>query len=155
MNNTNPKLAILVADDDEEDCLIVQNAVRECRISNPLFFVKNGEETLDFLKNRGQYADANQFPMPGLLLLDLNMPKMNGWEVLEALQKDPDLSSLPVAILSTSESAADIERAYRLGASSYITKPLKFVDFVDLMKTLNHYWFEIVSLPNHRNHEKN
>lgn len=155
MNNTNQKLAILVADDDEEDCLIVQNAVRECRISNPLFFVKNGEETLDFLKNRGQYADADQFPMPGLLLLDLNMPKMNGWEVLEALQKDPDLSSLPVAILSTSESAADIERAYRLGASSYITKPLKFVDFVDLMKTLNHYWFEIVSLPNHRNHETN
>ncbi len=138
---------ILIADDDAEDRMLVKEALDESRLKNQVQFVENGEELLDYLHNRGKYTDKEKYPTPGLILLDLNMPKKDGREALKDIKSDEHLRVIPVVVLTTSKAEEDILRTYDLGVSSFITKPVTFTSLVDVMRTLSKYWFEIVELP--------
>ena len=140
-------IVILIADDDEEDRMLVKDALEESRLKNSIHFVENGEELMDYLHHRGKYADTNEYPTPGLILLDLNMPKKDGREALKEIKADDRLKLIPVVVLTTSKAEEDILRTYDLGVSSFIAKPVTFTSLVDVMKTLSKYWFEIVELP--------
>ncbi|MDX5437567.1 MAG: response regulator [Pontibacter sp.] len=140
-------IVILIADDDEEDRMLVKDALEESRLKNSIHFVENGEELMDYLHHRGKFADKNEYPTPGLILLDLNMPKKDGREALKEIKADDRLKLIPVVVLTTSKAEEDILRTYDLGVSSFITKPVTFGSLVDVMRTLSKYWFEIVELP--------
>lgn len=138
---------ILVADDDLDDCEMIRDALKESRVVNQPFFVHDGEELMDYLYHRGKYTDKIQYPLPGLILLDLNMPKKDGREALAHIKNDPHLKQIPVVMLTTSRTEEDVFRTYELGVNSFITKPVAFADLVGIMKELGRYWFEIVALP--------
>lgn len=140
-------VVILMAEDDADDRMLTKDAMDEGRLMNDLRFVENGEELLDYLLRRGAYADPASSPRPGLILLDLNMPKMDGREALAAIKAHPDLRRIPVVIMTTSQAEEDISRSYDLGANSFVTKPVTFERLVHLMQTLKHYWIDIVELP--------
>ncbi|MEL0633990.1 response regulator [Pseudoalteromonas carrageenovora] len=140
-------ITILMADDDEDDRLLTQDALAESRVLNELHFVEDGVELLEYLERRGKFEDKTTSPRPGLILLDLNMPRMDGREALEAIKGNPNLKGIPVVILTTSKQEEDMVKGYNLGAASYITKPVTFDGLVDLMKTLGKYWVEFVELP--------
>jgi len=141
-------ITILMADDDRDDCLLVKDAFKESRLANDLRFVEDGEELMDYLYHRGKYADAKISPKPGLILLDLNMPRKDGREALGEIKSDHDLRSIPIVVLTTSKQEEDILRSYDVGANSYVTKPVTFKELVEVMKFLGKYWLEIVELPN-------
>jgi CheY-like chemotaxis protein len=143
-------ITILVADDDLDDCLLIKDALVEARLANDLHFVHDGEELLDFLYRRGQYTEPINSPRPGLILLDLNMPKKDGREALQEIKAVAHLRQIPIVVLTTSKAEEEIYHSYDLGASSFIAKPVTFATLVDLMKTLGRYWFEIVELPTAR-----
>ncbi|MEJ8804483.1 response regulator [Pontibacter sp. H249] len=147
MSTKKNTIVILIADDDAEDRMLVKDALEESRLKNSINFVENGEELMDYLHHRGKYADLNEYPTPGLILLDLNMPKKDGREALKEIKSDDRLKLIPVVVLTTSKAEEDILRTYDLGVSSFITKPVTFTSLVDVMKTLSKYWFEIVELP--------
>lgn len=138
---------ILMADDDADDRLLAQDALAESKIPNELHFVENGEELMDYLHRRGKFSAASA-PRPGLILLDLNMPKKDGREALREMKASPDLRRIPVVILTTSKADTDIGHSYDLGANSFISKPVSFDALVGVMRSLGHYWFETVELPN-------
>ncbi|BED88265.1 MULTISPECIES: response regulator [Pseudoalteromonas] len=140
-------ITILMADDDEDDRLLTQDALAESRVLNELHFVEDGVELLEYLERKGKFEDKSSSPRPGLILLDLNMPRMDGREALEAIKANPNLKGIPVVILTTSKQEEDMVKGYNLGAASYITKPVTFDGLVDLMKTLGKYWVEFVELP--------
>jgi len=140
-------MVILIADDDPEDRMLVKEALEESRLKNKMAFVENGEELLDYLQNQGKFADKEAYPIPGLILLDLNMPKKDGREALKEIKADPHLRIIPIVVLTTSKAEEDILRTYNLGVSSFIAKPVTFSGLVDAMRTLSKYWFEIVELP--------
>jgi len=140
-------ITILVVDDDEEDLQMAIEALRENRLGNDLRTTRDGEELMDYLLRRGRYADPSDSPMPGLILLDLNMPKKNGREALAEIKANHDLRQIPVIVLTTSQADEDIFRSYDLGVNSFITKPVTFAGLVEAMKVLSQYWFEIVELP--------
>lgn len=140
-------IAILMADDDPEDCMLARDALAENRLGNELFTVGDGEELLDFLYHRGKYESPESSPRPGLILLDLNMPRMDGREALSVIKSDPDLRRIPIVVLTTSKAEEDVYRSYDLGANSYITKPVTFESMVDITRALGQYWFNIVELP--------
>lgn len=147
MKEGNTSITILIADDDEDDKMLVREALAETQLPIDLYFVSNGEELLDYLYNRGQYTNKSQSPRPGLILLDLNMPKKDGLEALKDIKTDPYLRRIPVIVLTTSESEEDIYHTYDLGANSLIVKPVTFASLVEVMKSIGKYWFEIVQLP--------
>jgi CheY-like chemotaxis protein len=136
-----------MADDDPDDCMLAREALAESRLANDLRFVSNGEELLDYLHHRGKYTELSSSPRPGLILLDLNMPKKDGREALKEIKADPNLRYIPIVVLTTSKAEEDIHRSYDLGANSFIVKPVTFSSLVEVMKTLRKYWFEIVELP--------
>jgi CheY-like chemotaxis protein len=141
-------ISILIADDDEDDRTLTRQALEEAHIANDLHFVEDGEQLLDFLYQRGAYGgEAGLAPRPGLILLDLNMPKMDGREALAVIKGDATLNDIPIVILSTSALSADIARSYQMGVNSYITKPVTFTGLVAAMNVLGRYWLEIVELP--------
>ena len=140
-------ITILMADDDADDRLMTKEAFEESKLVNDLRFVEDGVELLDYLKRRGKYADPASSPRPGLILLDLNMPKKDGREALQEIRNDPKLKSIRVVVMTTSKAEEDILRTYDLGAASYITKPVTFTGLVDVVKTMGKYWLEIVELP--------
>lgn len=140
-------ITILMADDDDEDRMLTRKAFELNRLRNDLRFVEDGEDLLDYLYRRGRYSDPASAPRPGLILLDLNMPRRDGREALEIIKKDPSLRRIPVVVMTTSEADQDIARSYDLGANSYITKPVTFDSLARVIKALDHYWFEIVELP--------
>ncbi len=140
-------VTILMADDDPEDVLLAEDALSEARLANEFRAVSDGEELLDYLHRRGRYADAADSPRPGLILLDLNMPRKNGFEALTEIKQDPSLRRIPVIILTTSRAEEDICRGYDLGVNSFISKPVSFAGLVHAMKTVGKYWFEIVEHP--------
>lgn len=146
MNYKQKEFTILIANDDEDTRFLVQEALREVRLAIRSEFVKNGEQVLDYLYRRGEYAGSN-WDRPDLILLDLNMPRLDGREALTLIRSDPDLQQIPVVILTTSHRSGDILLCYRLGANSFISKPVTFEGLVEVMKTLCQYWFEIVALP--------
>ena len=126
---------------------LTKEALEEGRLVNDLRFVENGEELLDYLRQQGKYSQDEESPRPGLILLDLNMPRKDGRAALKEMKKDPDLRSIPVVVLTTSKADEDIYRTYDLGVNSYIVKPVTFEALVDILQTLEKYWFEIVELP--------
>ena len=146
MNNKRT-IVILIADDDAEDRMLIKDALEESRLKNQLQFVENGEELMDYLHNRNKFSDKEKFPTPGLILLDLNMPKKDGREALKEIKETKILRLIPVVVLTTSKAEEDILKTYDLGVSSFITKPVTFSALVDVMKTISKYWFEIVELP--------
>lgn len=148
MSQSEEIVEILMADDDPDDRLLAERALHEYRLKNGIRFVEDGEELMDYLYHRGKYAAPGSSPVPGLILLDLNMPRKDGREALAEIKRDPVLHSIPVVILTTSKAEEDIVRAYDLGVNSYITKPVTFQGLAEIMKTLSIYWFEIVKLPN-------
>ena len=140
-------ITILMADDDPEDRMLAKEALDQARVANDFRFVEDGEELMDYLYQRGKYTDSINSPRPGLILLDLNMPKKDGRETLKEIKDDHYLRRIPVVILTTSKAEEDIYRTYDIGASSFVTKPVTFEGLVDVMKGLATYWFEIVILP--------
>ena len=150
MSPTPHPITILLVDDDDEDLLMTQEALRESRLGNDLRTAHDGEELMDYLLRRGQYVDPSESPTPGLILLDLNMPKKDGREALAEIKGHPDLRKIPVIVLTTSKAEEDIFRTYDLGVSSFITKPVTFAGLVEAMKVLTQYWLEIVELPTGR-----
>lgn len=140
-------ITILWAEDDQDDCLLAKDACEQCNLPHTLFFVENGEELVDYLLNRGKYEDKSLYPRPGLVLLDLNMPRKDGREALKEIKAHSELKRIPIVVMTTSSSEEDITRAYELGASAYITKPVTFESFVEMMRNLIQYWFELVTLP--------
>jgi len=147
MNRSAEAITILVADDDREDCQLLEDAFRESRIANRLVFVHHGEDLTDHLWRRGRFADPDSAPRPGLILLDLNMPRKDGREALAEIKADPSLRQIPVVVLTTSKAEEDIYRSYDLGVNSYITKPVTFGALVDVVKVIGGYWLGIVELP--------
>ena len=146
MNQAKP-ITILMAEDDPDDRLLTEEAFSEALLANDLRFVEDGEELMDYLYRRGKYADASNSPHPGLILLDLNMPRKDGREALEEIKADPNLRRIPIVVLTTSKAEEDILRTYDLGVSGFITKPVQFESLVEVVKVLGKYWFEIVELP--------
>lgn len=140
-------IVILMADDDPADVRLTQKALEECRLKNEFRHVSDGQELLDYLRRRGAYTDPASSPRPGLILLDLNMPGMDGRTALTALKADPDLRRIPVVIMSTSKADEDVARSYDLGANSFISKPVTFDGLVEVVRTLDTYWFQLVALP--------
>ncbi|BBO16558.1 two-component system response regulator [Candidatus Brocadia pituitae] len=147
MRETKESITILMADDDPDDRFMTKDAFKETRLLNDLRFVENGEELIDYLRRRGKYVDVKDSPRPGLILLDLNMPRKDGREALAEIKADTDLRRIPVVILTTSKAEEDVVRTYNLGSNSYITKPVSFEGLVTTIKALTDYWLEIVQLP--------
>ncbi|MDX6425731.1 MAG: hypothetical protein QOD52_1136 [Gaiellaceae bacterium] len=141
-------ITILMADDDADDRDLAREALAESRVLNELHTVNDGAELLEFLHHEGRFTHADA-PRPDLILLDLNMPKVDGREALGALKKDPKLRSIPVVVLTTSRAEEDVVRSYDLGANSFISKPVTFAGLVDVMRELGKYWVVIVELPEH------
>ena len=146
-------MTILMADDDPDDCLLVKKAFKTSKLCNDLRFVNDGEDLMDYLYRRGKYKEPDQAPRPGIILLDLNMPKKDGREALKEIKADATLREIPIVVLTTSKDEEDILRSYNLGANSYITKPVTFEGLVEVIKSLGKYWFEIVELPIDAKHE--
>jgi CheY-like chemotaxis protein len=144
-------ITILLAEDDADDRKLTQEAFDDGRLMNDLRFVEDGEELLEYLKKQGRYAPPVEAPRPGLILLDLNMPRKDGRAVLAEIKNDPDLRTIPVVILTISKADEDVYRSYDLGVNSYIVKPVTFDALADTLQTLEKYWFEIVELPPHKN----
>jgi two-component system, response regulator len=147
MNRLGKPITILYADDDPEDRMLVKEAWEENRLANELHFVEDGEELMDYLRRKGKYASLKEEAMPGMILLDLNMPRKDGREALKEIKSDPHLRLIPVIVLTTSKAEEDIFRAYDLGVNSFILKPVTFESLVDITLTLSKYWFEVVELP--------
>jgi two-component system, chemotaxis family, response regulator Rcp1 len=141
--NGNPAIILLV-EDNEGDARLAKEALKDGKINNDLYHVKDGIEAMAFLKGEGEYKDA---PRPDVILLDLNMPRMDGREVLEAISKVPQLIHIPVIVLTTSQSEIDIVKSYSLNANCYISKPVDFDQFINVVQSIEHFWFSIVSLP--------
>ena len=140
-------ITILLADDDADDRMLARDALVESRLANDLHFVEDGEQLLDYLYRRGKYSDPESSPRPGLILLDLNMPRKDGREALKEIKADASLRHIPIIVLTTSKAEEDIYRTYDLGVNSFITKPVTFDGLVQVMKVIVRYWFEIVELP--------
>ncbi len=139
-------ITILMADDDADDRRLTQEALEEGRLINEVKFVDDGEQLMDYLRRQGRFAPPVDAPRPGLILLDLNMPRKDGRTVLKEIKSDPDLRQIPVVVLTTSKADEDVYRSYDLGVNSYIVKPVTFEALVDILQTLEKYWFEIVEL---------
>jgi CheY-like chemotaxis protein len=135
---------ILLVEDDPGDVLITREAIERSKVANRLSVVTNGEEALQFLQREGSFADA---PRPGLILLDLNLPRLDGREVLARIKVDPDLRRIPVVVLTTSSSDEDIVRTYDLHANAYVTKPVDFDQFMSVVRQIDEFFVSIVSLP--------
>ena len=140
-------ITLLIAEDDLEDQMLTRDALVESRLANDLRFVENGEELLQYLRQEGPFAEDGAAPQPGLILLDLNMPKKDGREALREIKADPVLRHIPIVVLTTSKADEDIFRTYDLGVSSFITKPVSFQGLIEVMTTLGRYWFDVVELP--------
>lgn len=146
-NKPGDPIIILMADDDDDDFVLTQKALKESKLLNTLIRVKDGEELLDYLQKQGEYAE-HETVRPGVILLDLNMPRKDGREALKEIKSNDDLKDIPVVVFTTSKAEEDIYKSYQLGVNSFITKPVTFENLIAVMQALGKYWFEIVELPN-------
>ncbi|HEX5102825.1 MAG TPA: response regulator [Pirellulaceae bacterium] len=147
IRRTSKRVVILLAEDDPGDQELTRRALQHDVLRADLRVVENGEEALDYLYRRGRFAEPGTAPRPDLILLDLNMPKLGGREVLAELKRDPSLCRIPVVVLTTSNQETDIVKSYDLGCNSYIQKPVDIEQFMDSVRKLENYWFEVVTLP--------
>lgn len=148
MKENHHSIIILMAEDDGDDRFLAAEALQEARLRNEVRFVTDGEELMDYLYHRGEYTDPLKSPRPGLILLDLNMPRKDGREALEEIKSCQELRRIPIVVLTTSKAEEDVLRSYDLGVSGYITKPVSFEGLIEVMKAIGRYWFDIVELPN-------
>ncbi|HOX81905.1 MAG TPA: response regulator [Chryseolinea sp.] len=146
MKHTLKPISILMADDDPDDRMLMKQALAENELPNVIEFVENGADLMDYLHKRGKFSVEKTF-RPGLILLDLNMPKMDGREALKLIKSDPDLRRIPVIVLTTSKAEEDIFQTYDLGVNSFICKPVRFHELVDVTREISNYWFGTVALP--------
>lgn len=147
MSQSTEPIEVLLVEDDPGDELMTREAFEDNKIRNTLHVVRDGEEALDFLYRRGEHADA---PQPDLILLDLNLPKYDGRQVLEKIKSDPDLAHIPVVVLTTSSAEEDILRSYKLHANAYVTKPVDVEQFIAAVRQIDEFFVTIVRLPNRR-----
>jgi two-component system response regulator len=140
-------MVILLADDSDDDRMMTRDALRESLVLSDLREVEDGEQLMSYLRRQGAYREEGSSPRPCVILLDLNMPRKSGQEALEEIKSDPFLRRIPVVVLTTSADEHDILRSYNLGVSSFITKPVTFAGFVEVMKGFSKYWIEIVATP--------
>jgi CheY-like chemotaxis protein len=147
MSEKKKPFTILVADDDHDDREMTLEAFQESRLLNEIRFVQDGEQLMQYLRQQGEFSDPQKNPKPSLILLDLNMPRMDGRAALKLIKADEKLRRIPVVIMTTSKEEEDIFRSYDEGANSFITKPVKFSSLVDTVRALGRYWVEIVDLP--------
>lgn len=138
---------ILLAEDREDDIVLVQRAFAKGDIQNPLFIVRDGEEAISYLSGMGKYANRAEYPLPDLLLLDLKMPRVDGFEVLQWVRQQPGFSALRVVVLTSSDQIRDVNTAYRLGANSFMVKPTDFENVVEMAKSLRNYWLQMSKAP--------
>jgi two-component system, response regulator len=138
---------ILLAEDDPDDRYLISEALDESQVGVELFIVDDGEALLEYLNRQGKFADTEQWPLPRLILLDLNMPRLDGREALKAIKESPEFRRIPVVVLTTSNAEEDIHRTYDLGISGYITKPVSFSGLLDVMKAIGWYWLQVSKLP--------
>jgi CheY-like chemotaxis protein len=146
--DTRKPVTILMADDDADDRDFTRTAMQESRLVNELRFVEDGEDLLDYLYRRGRYINPKDAPRPGLILLDLNMPRKDGREALREIKSNPSLKSIPIVVLTTSKAEEDVLRSYNMGANCFITKPVTFEGLVEVVKVLDKHWLQLVELPN-------
>jgi len=151
MSKNAKPVVFLMADDDPDDRLLINEAFQESLVSNSIYFVEDGVELMDYLRHQGNFSDQASSPTPDLILLDLNMPRKDGREALVEIKSDPRLRYIPVVVLTTYKAEEDIIRSYDIGAASYITKPVTFDGLVNAIKGLGHYWVQIVRLPGKSN----
>ena len=147
MKNMTKPITILMADDDPDDRLLAKEAFEESRLKNDLYFVEDGVELLDYLFRRNKFSDAGSSPKPGLILLDLNMPRKDGREALEEIKSDACFRRIPIVVLTTSNAEEDIIRSYELGVSAYIRKPVTFEGLTSVIRSTGKFFIEIVELP--------
>lgn len=139
---------VLLVEDDPDDVAIAKRAFKKGKIANSLYVARDGEEAMHFLKHTGPYADGEkEAPRPGLILLDLNLPRLDGREVLDIIKSDDDLSCIPVVVLTTSSEEADVMGCYERGANTFITKPVEFNNFLEAVLTIGQYWLSIAQIP--------
>ena len=138
------RATILLVEDNDADVILAEEALGDGKFQNVIYRARDGLEALDFLNKTGEFIDA---PQPDLILLDLNMPRMDGREFLEAIKGDENKTSIPIIVLTTSAAETDIEKSYSLNVNCYIRKPVDFSDFVSIVHSIEHFWFSVVSLP--------
>lgn len=142
-------IVIVLAEDDEDDYILTRDALEKAQVANELHWVKDGQELLDYLRHDDGYADPRTSPTPSLILLDLNMPRLDGRDALKEIKSDPKLRRIPVVVLTTSSAEEDIIRTYDLGVNSFVQKPMSFEEFIRCVNKISEYWFQIVRLPTH------
>ncbi len=147
MIKSNFPIRIVVADDDADDRMMIRDAFEESKLGNPIDFVEDGMELMEYLKREGKYSSLAGQPYPGFILLDLNMPRKDGRTALKEIKESAELHRIPIVILTTSKAEEDIIKTYNLGVNSFICKPVSFDKLVDIVKTVGHYWIQIVALP--------
>ncbi len=147
MNKSTQPIRIVVADDDADDRLMIKDAFEESKLGNPVDFVEDGVELMEYLNRQGKWTHLTNQPFPGFILLDLNMPRKDGRTALKEIKESVEHHRIPIVILTTSKAEEDIIRTYNLGVNSFICKPVSFDKLVDIVKTVGHYWIEIVALP--------
>lgn len=147
MANLRKPIIILMADDDSEDCMLAQEALAHINMEHEVHTVPDGAALMDYLHRRGLYEAFKDRPLPGLILLDLNMPRMSGFDALQKIKSDPLLRRIPTVILTSSEMEKDIQHSYDLGANSFVTKSVTFNSLVDVVEEIGKYWLEVVQLP--------
>jgi CheY-like chemotaxis protein len=145
------EVTILIADDDADDRQMTKEALQESCLLNDIRFVEDGEELMDYLLRRGKYEDPDVSPRPGLILLDLNMPKKDGREALQEIKGNSELRSIPVIVLTTSNAESDVLKTYNLGVNTFISKPVTFKEMIEVTRSIGNYWFQIVELPIYHN----
>jgi CheY-like chemotaxis protein len=141
---TDSLIHILLVEDSPTDVMMTREALEYYKVLNPVHVAEDGVAAMEYLRREGEHSDA---PRPGLIILDLNLPRKSGREVLQELKADPDLMTIPVVVLTTSKSAEDVAKTYGLHANCYITKPVDFGRFVDVVRSINDFWFGVVTLP--------
>ena len=152
MDRVKESIMVLVAEDDPEDRMLIKEAWEEAMLANDMRFVEDGEELTDYLRRLGKYRDPATSPRPGIILLDLNMPRKDGREALSEIKGDPDLKDIPVVVLTTSHTEEDIIASYNLSVAGFIMKPPSFDRLVETIHSIGVYWFDIVQLPPQKNH---
>lgn len=138
---------ILVAEDDEDYVLLIRQVFAKAHIPNPIYVVWNGEEAIGYLKGEGKYSNREEYPLPDIFLLDLKMPRINGFEALKWVRQQPDLAGLRILVLTSSDRSRDVNEAYQLGANSFLVKPLDFHDFTHLSRLIADFWFKASRFP--------
>ena len=140
---------VLLAEDREDDVILVRQGFAQAALNNPIYVVRNGEEAIQYLGGMEKYADREKFPIPDLMLLDLKMPKVDGFEVLKWIRAQPEINTLRVVVLTSSADIYDVNQAYALGANSFLVKPMEFRDYTTLSRIMAKFWFELSRAPGH------